>query len=260
MVNTIVTVVSQPAQPASVTIEVPFACPRGKWCTAGTIVNCSLGFYNPHEDNDTAVACIRCPVYSSTLDEGATSHAHCLCDIGFFDNSSASADEPPDCSPCSVGVSCLDRGTTLSSLRIKPGYWRPSASSLDVRRCPDAAANCSATGEAVCIESTSGCLGGTDNRTYCAPDLGGALCQLCEGERVYYVSAGSDRVATCEPCGDLASRTIAICLAVAAGLIVALVVLSKLARMCPSHVETFKRYVAATTPETKLKILVGFCA
>ena len=43
---------------ATAAIEVPFACPAGKWCTAGLVVSCPLGTYNPLEDQDFATACI----------------------------------------------------------------------------------------------------------------------------------------------------------------------------------------------------------
>ena len=47
----------EPAR-ATASIEVPFSCPKGKWCTAGLVVDCPLGTYNPLEDQDFATACI----------------------------------------------------------------------------------------------------------------------------------------------------------------------------------------------------------
>ena len=41
--GTAVYVVSQPPVSTSVTVTVPFACPRGQWCTAGLVVDCPVG-------------------------------------------------------------------------------------------------------------------------------------------------------------------------------------------------------------------------
>ena len=56
--GTTVTVTSQPAVTSTVTLTVPFVCPAGKWCTAGLMVDCPVGTYNPLEDQDFATACI----------------------------------------------------------------------------------------------------------------------------------------------------------------------------------------------------------
>ena len=50
----------------SIKIEVEFVCPKGKWCTAGLVVSCPLGTYNPLEKQDFATACILCPPNSIT--------------------------------------------------------------------------------------------------------------------------------------------------------------------------------------------------
>ena len=64
---------------ASVKIEVEFVCPKGKWCTAGLVVNCPLGTYNPLEKQDFATACILCPPNSITRETNSTSRAACVC-------------------------------------------------------------------------------------------------------------------------------------------------------------------------------------
>ena len=53
-----VIVTSHPAVTSTVRVTVPFACPRGKWCTAGLVVDCPIGTYNPLENQDFATACI----------------------------------------------------------------------------------------------------------------------------------------------------------------------------------------------------------
>ena len=75
-----VTVVSQPPVTSTVRVTVPFSCPAGKWCTAGLVVDCPLGTYNPLEDQDFATACVMCPLNSYTLETNSTSRAACVCD------------------------------------------------------------------------------------------------------------------------------------------------------------------------------------
>ena len=47
-----------------------------------------------------------------------------------------------ECALCPVGTNCSG-AATLDRLPIQPGYWRLDATTTDVRKCPDAAANCS---------------------------------------------------------------------------------------------------------------------
>ena len=55
--------------------------------------------------------CRLCPPFSSTLNTyNASSRAQCLCDVGYFDDSSRTGAETPDCRPCRVGTTCPDQG------------------------------------------------------------------------------------------------------------------------------------------------------
>jgi hypothetical protein len=201
-----------------------------------------------------------CPPFSSTLGiQSASSRAQSTCDVSYADNSLITWGDNPDCRPCRVGTSCPEQGTTLTQLTLRRGYWRASNLSLDVRRCPDAGENCAS---AMCDNSTSGCRGGVDSTSYCAPTLEGPLCRLCKNatDRVYYMPADGSRAAACEPCGFPVEKKIVLALGVIAGVLVARLLLRILARKCPSYVEfTLKRYQKAAKLETKLKILVGFC-
>jgi len=154
---------------ASAAIEVPFSCPRGKWCTAGLVVDCPLGTYNPLEDQDFATACVMCPLNSYTLQTNSTSRADCTCDAEFYDaNASMAVDQDLidamiaagpsavypdpvtmmadviDCQLCPVGTHC-EEGETLEGLPLERGFYRVGDDSTDVRKCPDADANCSTT-------------------------------------------------------------------------------------------------------------------
>jgi hypothetical protein len=195
-----------------------------------------------------------------TLNVSSTNQSQCICKAQYYNhNWSTNMPGLPDCRPCRVGIRCPARGTTKQNLPLLRGYWRPSTSSLDVRRCPDAAENC---GSAACDNSSSGCRGGVDSSTYCAPTLEGPLCRLCKQttDSVYYVKANGNREAKCKLCGSCIGKTIGILCGIDAGLLAVLLVLRRDKRSCPSQFQVLKRYWAATKPETKLKILIGFCA
>jgi len=237
-------------------------CAPGHWCTVSEQVPCGENKWNDEGGSHDQRACRLCPPFSSTVGvHDALSRDQCLCDVDHFDNSLATGAKAPNCQQCRVGTSCPERGTTLETLPLRPGYWRASVTSLDVRRCPDAAVNCAS---AICDNSSSGCYGGVDDITYCAPTLHGPLCRLCKNatDRVYYLAADSGSAAKCAACGSLVGRTIGIVVATAAGLLLALLVLRVLARKCPrrrtSLFATVERYRIAVKPETKLKILVSF--
>jgi hypothetical protein len=73
-----------------------------------------------------------------------------------------------------VGTGCTYGSISLTELPLERGYFRLSRGTVDVRRCPDAAANCS--GRSHCAESTSGCKGG--DGAVCMPGLNGTFCML----------------------------------------------------------------------------------
>jgi hypothetical protein len=236
------------------------SCAPGHWCTASDQVPCGANKWNNESGSYDQQDCRLCPPFSSTLrTQNASNRAQCQCDTGYFDNSLLTTVTQPDCQQCTVGTSCPEAGTTIEQMPLSRGYWRPSATSLDVRRCPDAAENCNS---AVCDDSSSGCRGGVDISSYCAPTLDGPLCRLCENvaARVYYVAANGEEAAKCEACGSLVSESVGVAFGIATGLVLALLLLRVLACKCLSYFGTLQRYREATKPETKLKIIAGFCA
>jgi hypothetical protein len=229
------------------------SCEPGHWCSASAQVPCGENKWNNESGSHDQQDCRLCPPFSSTLGiQSASSREQCTCDTGYFDNSLLTGADQPDCQQCRVGMSCPEAGTTIERLPLSQGYWRPSSASLDVRRCPDAAENCAS---AICDDSSSGCRGGVDISSYCAPTLDGPLCRLCENvtDRVYYVAANDEEAAKCKLCGSLVIESVGVAFGIATGLLV-------LACKCLSCFATLKRYRQATQPETKLKILAGFCA
>jgi len=271
-----VTVVSEPPVVSTAEIEVPFLCPKGKWCTAGLVVDCPFGTYNPLENQDFATACVVCPLHSYTLRTSATTRADCVCEEGFFDaNASVAIDQDlvaaqiqaagnstvythmmaavVDCRVCPVGTGCA-QGSTIEALPLLRGYYRVGDDNIDVRKCPDADVNCSTTfGTASCV-SSSGCVGGTNARNLCGPGLNGTFCRSCEQDAgVYYVEATSNKEAHCKECGDHLLQTVAVAAAVLAALSVAAIGLACL--KCKQRVSRFLLRFAA---QSKIKILISF--
>ena len=158
-----VTVASTNVTQATVTKTIALDCPKGKWCTAGLIVPCPVDTYNNLTGQDFATACKLCPANSHTEAEASTSADDCVCDVGFYDSVVGPG---VLCEVCPTGTDCRG-GATLERLPLKRAFYRTSNATVDVRRCPDAASNCSTNfGKPECV-STSGCLGGESVEDQC---------------------------------------------------------------------------------------------
>lgn len=254
-----VTIVTEPAEEATMQKTVEFICPRGKWCTAGLVVVCPVDTYNELDGQDFATACNLCPAGAYTRRNASTSPADCLCRPGLFDNNAVTnaSSQLPDCRTCPVGSSCDAGAATLSRLNVSVGFWRSSAESLDVRRCPDVFA--SDGGRA----STSGCVGGQDSNTSCAEGLMGVFCKLCkddhEGPSIY-VAATLNETAKCTTCTESGRLADAMgqLLILTLALLVFIAVLSLLrCTMAARQKETVSRLFHATKPANKAKIVIG---
>ena len=200
--GTAITVTSTAATQATITRTVESVCPPGFWCTAGLTVACEVGFYNPTTNANNQSACLQCPEHATTLGASATGLSQCLCDVRYFNNHS---NDGVLCLPCPVGTNCTAPGNTRDALPIKPGFWRKSNSTIDVRACADVAVGCSA-GQSECERPQSGCTGGTDSTTPCRPGLTGVFCLVCAssdtGRPHFYVAASETAPATCSPCEE----------------------------------------------------------
>jgi len=261
-------------------------CPAGFWCTAGMKVACEAGFYNPTNGSNTQNACLKCPEHSTTVPTfaigetiftfdqatnttlnstsetvlGATSLSECICEYGYY-NSFMGVGDNVTCEVCPVGTDCQSRGTTLATLNIKPGYYRSSASSIDVRICTDASSNCD--GKMSCQETTSACAGGSDMLSLCREGLTGAFCELCvnaTSPTKYYSPADDLKVASCELCD--ASQALVIlgflfgCACVAGAF--AYVGFCLYFRMSQARRKYLKTRWQAYGFDTKLKQIIGF--
>ena len=168
-------------------------CPVGEWCSGGLAFLCGVNTYANMSESVRATQddCIPCgpnaetgPNQSATY--GASSIAECGCTANFFRNSSDDA----ECIPCPIGADCTPWNTLTATLRLKPGYWRVSASSADVRQCPDAK---SCLGNLDTAPKTDVCGAGIDpNVPYCSHCLAtetylhadSEKCKPCSGPRL----------------------------------------------------------------------------
>ena len=176
-------------------------CPRGFWCTAGLTVACEVGFYNPTTNANNQSACIKCPDHAVTLGANATSLVQCLCETDYYNDDSTGG---VLCLRCPIGSSCEQFGTTKTALPIKVGFFRMSNLTVDVRACSDATVGCQ-VGVSECIESQSGCKGGSDSLSLCRDELSGVFCRLCmttTSVPKYYIAASEAAPATCNPCEE----------------------------------------------------------
>jgi len=199
--NAIITVNSTAAERVTTTRMLSVMCPRGFWCTAGLTVECEVGFYNPTLNANNQSACLRCPEHATTFGPNSTQKSQCVCGTNYFRTGDVS--DSAWCNRCPVGTSCNELGSTLRNLNISVAYYRPSATSIDVRMCADAAANCS--GKTVCAHSTSGCAGGSNPDKPCRDGLEGHFCGVCANasDQVrYYVGASKTAVAGCKACSS----------------------------------------------------------
>lgn len=144
----------------------PRPCAPGSYAEAGaeSCTPCAQGHY---QSATGASACVLCESNEAGSSEamttnatGATSMDECICKEGYFDNrtiesrseavSNRSISAPtgnammPDCLRCVIGTECAlsfeealpgarRKGTTVYTLPVRRGFWRPSAESTDVR-------------------------------------------------------------------------------------------------------------------------------
>ena len=189
-------------------------CETGHYCSATDQIPCSLNTFNVNRSSHLITDCERCPPRTSTLDkDAATSPDDCVCGENYY---RAFADHihgrrgctlhpqgGAGCCTCPVGTDC-EGGTPLQGLPLRRGYFRLNGVSADVRRCPDAAANC--TGRNECPWSTSGCHGGPNASEICMPTLTGVFCRSCESDEHYYVQATPEKSAHCLSCAGVIDR------------------------------------------------------
>jgi len=240
------------------------SCATGHWCTSDAQISCSENTYNPLPNASRQTDCTRCPERTTTLTlDGRTSVDDCSCSEGFYfapeNHTEGREGCIARCCTCPIGTNCTYGSISLATLPLARGYFRLARGSVDVRRCPDAAANCSANSH--CPLSTSGCRGG-DGDT-CMPGLNGTFCRSCAEPFHYYVRATTEAVAHCEPCEEVSSsRSVVIILLFLSCAVVVAFIAVIFTRMPANAQQLLRQLWHAATQiyrlPNKLKILVGF--
>lgn len=247
------------------------------------MIACSQNTYNDRPGMSNQNDCRGCPERTSTASfDGRTSRQDCICSEGFFYAHENFTQGRPECTPpgsseatpcctCPVGTGCdlnfiAEGRIALEHLPIMPGYFRLDDTTADVRRCPDAAVNCS--GESECPWSTSGCAGGRGRGAEtCRPGLHGTYCRVCVEPLHFYVAAAAGfsnaSFAHCESCRNVAaSRSVSIflvALCVSLSLMAMAVVLFQAGNRYKALLKKLRHYLTAVLGlPNKLKILVGF--
>ena len=227
-------------------------------CTAGLPVPCELGFYNPTLNANNQSACLKCPPHSTTLRKNSTAKHACVCDQLYYRTDHMS--DEGWCDRCPVGTSCYRPGSTLRTLFVRPGYYRPSSTSIDVRICADASAGCG--DDSVCEDSTSGCAGGNDPIAGCQPGLEGIFCSVCANASDpvrYYVAASDSNPAGCDECQDMTTLlAVGATASIIGMLILANAVASAYRRLAPARRAALYEMWLSYSLTPKLKQAVGF--
>ena len=185
-------------------------CPAGKisGVASSECTVCETGKYAEGEGN---VECRFCDDWdvikgSGTYSNGTKSSEGCICPAGEFHN-----DATYSCEKVIKGVKTNVAGMNVTTLDLKPGYWRTKASSRVVTKC----------------RSPEHCLGGSDINKQCKIGHQGPLCGVCSPG---YASIGSGSILKCVTCsGGDANQTIASYSALLALLLAACVTLSRFA-------------------------------
>ena len=106
---------------ATQAMTVKMVCPKGKWCTAGLVVDCTVGTYNDLMGQNLGTACKRCPEFS-TSPAASTKIQDCVCEDGFL------AIPQPDGSvscECDVGMEIMNGARcdkcSLGTYKSSPG-------------------------------------------------------------------------------------------------------------------------------------------
>ena len=155
-------------------------CEAGKYAHSGGNAHCSNCAESYHS-KPGAANCSLCAVGYFMFNGRCTA-----CDVGPF-----------------IGTSCEDTGLTLSSVTLKPGYWRTDVASPEVFACGEEGG------------TTEACVGGNVTEKLCAAGHWGPYCSLCAEQ--YY----SPDQKECRSCMEDDSRGLKALFVVGALLLVA---------------------------------------
>ena len=177
-------------------------CPGGHWCNSGQAFPCAVSFYTagaaPSFARKDLAACLPCPMHSTTEREASTTESACICSEAYFLFPGHGNTSSAECRSCPTGTSCSKAGTTLQSLPVVGGFWKPSYLSVVAKACPYPAAcsNGSMPNAYYDAEAGATCTGGRG--------VSGVYCLLCSAPN-HYFDTGRAR---CRPCTDEFTRIV----------------------------------------------------
>ena len=99
-------------------------CHKGHYCFGGQEIACSVGSYSEATRGGGPLICRSCPEASTTGATAATSVQECICEKLYY-NLASNGTVAPTCVDCPLGANCTVAGTTLRTLNLHRGYWRP---------------------------------------------------------------------------------------------------------------------------------------
>lgn len=103
---------------------------------------CRINFFKPSRGFG------RCQHCQQNAVQPAVGSIACICAPHYYANPAGNlslpwhSNLPQPCLPCRIGTTCPLPGTTLPTMRIQPGYWRPGLTSENVTRCDDSHIGC----------------------------------------------------------------------------------------------------------------------
>ena len=238
-------------------------CPAGFTYEKGHCVQCGPGLYKERVGNEACNSCDKDAVRGSfstqstilaaatqngtSLVPPPTSPFNCTCEKGDF-----LIDGPPPgvahfsghghCVACPIGTDCSERGQTLTSLRLKPAYWRSHQSSRKIELCSVAEA---------CSQANT-----SDGNVLfqCTDGHKGPVCSVCEH------GFARDVEGVCKRCegGGIPAKTIVIGLVITCLLLVAVALLRKRRKTKGRRIMTGKEFEVSSSFRTKFKILTSY--
>ena len=107
-------------------------CPPGTYSLTGDdsdgCIPCNTGTYQSKEGQ---TFCERCSEnFPQTFLSGAVSDGECVVDKGAYLTLNGTREE------CPVGADCSEVGVSVTTLRLRPGYWRTNPLSSTIVECP----------------------------------------------------------------------------------------------------------------------------
>ena len=142
-------------------------CPVGQTLVDGNCTACDDGRFKDHNGTDSCSVCDTEEVegaFETIFNSPKILASSCACDVGKFLDPLKPTPTTPlgSCQSCSElnyypkSVDCSTIGLTLSTLPLKPGYWRSSTDSSNIVKCENQLECTDESPTEICMEGSSG--------------------------------------------------------------------------------------------------------